>query len=112
MRQHVSIHLMHSHQRNQFDNNNNNNWRIGAVVHLDYNILISFVENLSDMADTPEIPTELPTAAQDEPFLGTIDIVLLIALAIGAVYYLIKRSTKEEKPAPRTYSIQWVFFFM
>lgn len=72
---------------------------------LDYNILLSFVDNLSDMADTSEIP-EIPTAGQDEPFLGTIDMVLLIALAIGAVYYLYKRSTKEEKPAPRSYSIQ------
>lgn len=54
------------------------------------------------MADTPEIQT----AAQDEPFLGTVDIVLLIAFAVGAAYYLYKRITKEEKPAPRTYSIQ------
>lgn len=69
---------------------------------LDYNILLSFVDKLSDMPDTPEIPTP----AQDEPFLGTIDIILLIALAIGAIYYLFKRSRQEEKPAPRTYSIQ------
>lgn len=69
---------------------------------VDYKILLSFVENLSEMADTSEIPT----AAQDEPFLGTIDIVLLIALAIGAVYWLFKRTTKEDKPPPRTYSIQ------
>lgn len=49
---------------------------------------------------------DIPISAQDEPFLGTIDIILLIALLVGGVYWLIKRNKKEEKPATRSYAIQ------
>lgn len=57
------------------------------------------------MEDTPEMPPPPPTG-EDEPFLGTVDIILLIALAIGGVYWLYKRNKKEEKPATRSYAIQ------
>lgn len=56
----------------------------------------------TDMSETQEIPTSV----QDEPFLGTIDIILLVALLFGGVYWLIKRNKKEEKPATRSYAIQ------
>lgn len=49
---------------------------------------------------------EIPSAVQDEPFLGTIDIILLVALMIGGVYWLFKRNRKEEKPVTRSYAIQ------
>lgn len=49
---------------------------------------------------------EIPAAAQDEPFLGTIDIVLLIALLVGGLYWLFRRNRKEDVPVPRTYAIQ------
>lgn len=52
--------------------------------------------------------TEVPIESQDESFLGTIDLILLACLLIGAVYWLLKRNRKEEKPATRSYSIQLV----
>lgn len=50
--------------------------------------------------------TEAPIESQDESFLGTIDLILLAGLLIGAIYWLWKRNQKEEKPATRSYSIQ------
>lgn len=50
--------------------------------------------------------TEVPIESQDESFLGTIDLILLAGLLVGAVYWLWKRNRKEEKPAMRSYSIQ------
>lgn len=50
--------------------------------------------------------TEAPIESQDESFLGTIDLILLAGLLVGAVYWLWKRNRKEDKPAPRSYSIQ------
>lgn len=58
------------------------------------------------MSDPQEVPAPEEAAAQDEPFLGTVDIVLLIALAIGAIYWLFKRNRREERPATRSYAIQ------
>lgn len=58
---------------------------------------------MADIPDTPEMPSP---SAEDEPFLGTVDIILLVALLIGGVYWLIKRNKKEEKPATRSYAIQ------
>lgn len=58
------------------------------------------------MADTPEVPPSSEIPPQDEPFLGTVDIILLVALLIGGIYWLIKRNRKEEKPATRSYAIQ------
>lgn len=55
---------------------------------------------MADAQDAQEIP------AQDEPYLGTVDIILLIGLLIGGVYWLLKRNKKEEKPATRSYAIQ------
>ena len=59
------------------------------------------------MSDPQEIPATEEAAAQDDPYLGTVDIILLVALAIGALYWLFfKRNKKEEKPATRSYAIQ------
>lgn len=55
------------------------------------------------MTDSQEIPVP---PAQEEPFLGTIDIILLVALLIGGIYYLFKRNRPEERPATRSYAIQ------
>lgn len=49
---------------------------------------------------------EIPTSSQDEPILGTIDLILLVALLTGAMWWLFKRNRKEEKPVTRSYSIQ------
>lgn len=51
-------------------------------------------------------PKEIPTESPDEPFLGTVDLILLVVLLIGGVYWLFKRTRKEEKPVTRSYSIQ------
>lgn len=51
-------------------------------------------------------PQEAPAAAQDEPFFGTFDLILLAALFIGGVWWLWKRTQKEEKPVTRSYAIQ------
>lgn len=49
---------------------------------------------------------EANVAPEPEPFLGTLDIILLAALFAGAVWYLLKkRAAKEEQPE-RSYSIQ------
>lgn len=61
------------------------------------------------MSEPQEIPVEtdaVQDAVQDEPFLGTVDIILLVAMLIGALYYLFKRNKKEERPATRSYAIQ------
>ena len=42
----------------------------------------------------------------DEPFLGTLDIVLLAALFAGGVWYLLKQKAKKEVQPERSYSIQ------
>lgn len=59
----------------------------------------TFAEIMTDEQATP-------ASAHDEPFLGTVDIILLVALLIGGVYWLIKRNKKEEKPPTRSYAIQ------
>lgn len=61
---------------------------------------------IEGMAETPDTPEMSPTSGQDEPFLGTVDIILLVALLIGGIYWLLKRNKKEEKPATRSYAIQ------
>lgn len=63
------------------------------------NILVHF----SVMA---EVEKEILTAAADEPFLGTLDFILLAVLLAGGIWWLLKRNRKEEKPATRSYSIQ------
>lgn len=57
------------------------------------------------MSATPETET-LETAAVDEPFLGSLDIILLVGLLIGAVYYLLSKRKREETSTVRSYSIQ------
>jgi len=52
------------------------------------------------------IEKEILTASSDEPYLGTLDFVLLAVLLAGGVWWLLKRNKKEEKPATRSYSIQ------
>lgn len=61
--------------------------------------IIAYFILVTDMAETQEIP-------QDEPWLGTVDIILLAALCVGGVYWLFKRNKKEEKPVTRSYAIQ------
>lgn len=48
----------------------------------------------------------LTSASTDEPFLGTLDFILLAVLLAGGIWWLLKRNKKEEKPATRSYSIQ------
>lgn len=52
----------------------------------------------------PQVDTAVPPA--DEPFLGTLDLILLAALAAGGIYYLLNRQTKKEEKPERSYSIQ------
>lgn len=49
--------------------------------------------------------TEIPAAAAD-PFLGPVDIVLLVVLICGAAWYLIKNRKKDEISTMKSYSIQ------
>lgn len=59
------------------------------------------------MSSNPEIIEDAAaTAAADEPFLGTLDILLLVGLLIGAGYYLLSRRKREETSTVRSYSIQ------
>lgn len=51
----------------------------------------------------PEIQEAVPS---DEPFLGTLDIVLLAALFAGGIWYLLKNKTKKDVQPERSYSIQ------
>lgn len=45
--------------------------------------------------------------AGDEPFLGTLDIALLVVLISGVAWYFLRSRKKEEEPI-RSYSIQYV----
>jgi NADPH-ferrihemoprotein reductase len=51
------------------------------------------------------VEAEVPTTT-DEPFLGPVDIVLLIVLICGAAWYLIKNRKKDESSTMKSYSIQ------
>lgn len=46
------------------------------------------------------------SSSSDEPYLGTLDFILLAVLLAGGIWWLLKRNKKEEKPATRSYSIQ------
>lgn len=48
---------------------------------------------------------EIPVAS-DEPFMGPIDIVLILALLGGAAYWLFRNRKKEEPSSVKSYSIQ------
>ncbi|KAG4065484.1 hypothetical protein HA402_009045 [Bradysia odoriphaga] len=50
--------------------------------------------------EVPAVP------AAEEPFLGTLDIILLVVLLAGAVWYLWKKRNQKEVQPERTYSIQ------
>lgn len=69
------------------------------VVQCAINVIDLFIL-LTEMTETQEIP------AQDDPILGTMDIIILIALVIGATYWWFKKNRTEEKPATRSYAIQ------
>lgn len=50
---------------------------------------------------------EIPLAGSDEPFLGPVDIVLLVALLGGAIYWMFFKNKKKEEPSSiKSYSIQ------
>lgn len=55
----------------------------------------------------PQVDT-LEAAVEEEPFLGTLDIILLAALLGGGLWYLFNKQTKKEEKPERSYSIQWV----
>lgn len=57
-----------------------------------------------DAQTEPEVP---PVAAAEEPFLGPLDIVLLLVLVAGAAWYLLKNKKKEAQTSQfKSYSIQ------
>lgn len=51
-------------------------------------------------------PQEVPAPVEDDPFLGTVDLILLVVLIAGGIWWLLKRKQKEEKPVTRSYAIQ------
>ncbi|XP_055598762.1 NADPH--cytochrome P450 reductase [Uranotaenia lowii] len=57
-----------------------------------------------DAQTEPEVPT---AEVAEEPFLGPLDIILLIALVAGAAWYLLKNKKKEAQTSQfKSYSIQ------
>lgn len=56
--------------------------------------------------DNISTATETEQIASNEPFLGTLDIILLTVLLGGAVWWYLKKRTKEEVAPIRSYSIQ------
>ena len=52
--------------------------------------------------------TEVPAGSvSDEPFLGPLDIVLLVSLLAGTAWYLLKGKKKESQASQfKSYSIQ------
>lgn len=51
--------------------------------------------------------TEIPPAASEEPFLGPLDIILLMVLVAGAAWYLLKNRKKDSQTSQfKSYSIQ------
>lgn len=80
------------------------NYSLFYITHVFF--LLSFYLCTEEMAEAPDTPEMSSPSGQDEPFLGTVDIILLVALLVGGVYWLFKRNKKEEKPATRSYAIQ------
>jgi NADPH-ferrihemoprotein reductase len=58
------------------------------------------------MEANPETTGEVPAAAASEPLLGPVDMVLLVVMIIGAVWYLLKNRKKDETSTMKSYSIQ------
>lgn len=57
-----------------------------------------------DAQTEPEVPPVV--AATEEPFLGPLDIVLLLVLVAGAAWYLLKNKKKEAQTSQfKSYSI-------
>lgn len=57
-----------------------------------------------DAQTEPEVP---PAAVTEEPFLGPLDIILLLALVAGAAWYLLKGKKKETQTSQfKSYTIQ------
>lgn len=86
-------------------------------IQFDSNFIHSYTYFLSFQINTyssnflftamAEIEKEILTPTSvDEPFLGTLDFILLAVLLAGGVWWLLKRNKKEEKPVTRSYSIQ------
>lgn len=64
------------------------------------NILMYIFKFLDKMDQKETVP---PT---EEPYLGTIDIILLLVLLIGAAWWLLRRRNQQEVQPERSYSIQ------
>lgn len=62
-----------------------------------------FLQNQQKM-DSQE--TEIPALLAEEPLLGPLDIVLILALLAGAAWYLYKNKTKAAAPPAKSYAIQ------
>lgn len=59
-----------------------------------------------DAQTEPEVPP-VATATTEEPFLGPLDIILLLVLVAGAAWYLLKNKKKEAQTSQfKSYSIQ------
>jgi NADPH-ferrihemoprotein reductase len=56
------------------------------------------------MEANPDSTADLPAAS--EPLLGPVDMVLLVVMIIGAVWYLVKNKKKDETSTMKSYSIQ------
>lgn len=56
-----------------------------------------------DAAKETDTLTDTPT---EEPFLGPLDIVLLVFLLVGAVWWLLSNRKREQASQVKSYSIQ------
>jgi len=64
------------------------------------------------MAGSPLLENDDGTEVSDESFFSVLDILLLGGLFVAAIWYLVKRSKREESiPTTKSYSIQYYFFF-
>jgi hypothetical protein len=65
------------------------------------------------MAGSPLLENDDGTEVSDESFFSILDILLLGGLFVAAIWYLVKRSKREESiPTTKSYSIQYHFFFI
>lgn len=61
---------------------------------------------LTETMDAKLETENVEAIAADEPFLGPLDIVLLIGLLIGGIYWLLSNRKKEQASQVKSYSIQ------
>lgn len=68
-------------------------------------IFFFFLFLVATMTEAQDVPATVQEMV-DEAWLGTFDIILLVAMLIGGLYWLFKRNQKVAPPVKPSFTIQ------